>query len=1139
MPDVFARARALWRKGEPWSGLPGDALAFVLSGVLGSDPALVVVDEPDAARRLVDALRFFRADARQIELFPADDTRPYDGFSPSADVEQQRLRVLHRLDEGADLLVVAPVRALMQRIPDAATRGAGTARLRVGELRDRDDLTRWLVDAGYLSVDRVQVPGSFAVRGDVVDVWSAGVSSPRRVDFFDDEVEAIRRLDPRTGRAGAPVRQLRLLPAREARLDAAAVDRAQQELSSWVSEQGWGIAQRRRVLEELRAGIRASALSDLLPALVPVADPLDALGRLPRILVHPNSVAASARDLEATAQRRWSELDEDERPLVPPSARFVGAEAVLASLDGAQTVLEYGGRGRADSLGAESTEGLAVRGTDLGPTVARLRKLAADGASVALVADSARRATMLQDLFAGHEVELVGRVDPLACQPGEVSLLIGELSQGFIAAAAGWAFIPATALFGGRSREASRRAHELFDVSVTEVSDLKEGDPVVHRQHGVGLYRGLVRVPTGEATQDFAQLEYRGGDLLFVPVTALSELSRLTRLTAGNQITLDRLGGVTWDNRRGKVRDSLLKAAQGLIKLQAARELAEREPLPPPGDAYRQFEARFPYTETPDQAQAILDVGEDLSKDVPMDRLICGDVGFGKTEVAMRATMRVVESGSQVIVLCPTTVLAFQHHLTFVERFDGFDVRIGLLTRFSSPAEVREVLDGLADGSIDVVIGTHKLLGRGVRIPRLGLAVVDEEHRFGVRQKDQLRRLRTEVDVLSMSATPIPRSLQMALSGMRPMSVMATPPRERLEVRTVVARLAESRVRDAIRTELSRGGQVFFVHNRIESIGAVADKLQAWVPEARFAVAHGQLEGEALERILVDFMERRFDVLVSTAIVESGVDLPNVNTMLVNRADLFGLSQLYQLRGRVGRGSTRGNCLLLTPESITRDARRRLEVLVDNTRLGSGFAIAAADLEIRGGGNLLGTTQHGHIDAVGYEMWVELLEDAIQEAQGQAARARIDPEVELPVDAFLPDTLLPDVQQRLGWYRRISGAGTPAGVDAALADLKEVVGPLPPEVEHLGELVIIRLLCRDLGITRLSWLKVRVMAELHPRSLVDPAVVARLVDAHPKRMSVERDKQGALTSVSARFSPREARKPIVFVRWLLARLSGS
>jgi transcription-repair coupling factor (superfamily II helicase) len=1134
---LLEEAGRLRARGSAWAGLAGDSLAFVLAQVARTGRWLVVVDEGDRAQELIRALTFFHPQPERIESFPGDDNRPYDGFSPDPELPQRRLRTLDKVDKGGDLVVIATARALMQRVPDRETRARGTAVLEVGNRFDRDDLVKHLTEAGYLATARADEPGRFAVRGDVVDVWPAASKAPVRVDLFDDEIERIRRLDPRTLEPEKGGRKITLLPAAEERIDGAALDRALAELARWTdSEQ---MARRRQVVEELRAGVRFSGLPDWLPALVPTVAPLEAFAGLERIVVYPDDVHAALRDVESTVRRRYDDLEPDERPLVPPAARYLRARDVDEGLQGAQEVLQTASD-RAVDLGARGTEDLAVRGSDLAPVVGRIAQLADEDVRVGLVVKDDGRGDKLLELLAPHGLRPVRERSPLELPRGQVSLLTGDLPRGFVAPESGWAFLPITALFGAPQRSSADRAHALWDTSVQSTSQLKVGDAVVHRLHGVGLYKALVRLEVQPGVeQDFVKLEYRDGDLMFLPVASLGMLSRYTAATSEAAPPLDKLGGQTWERRKGKVRDNLLSMANELVQLYARREVAVRKAYPAMGQRYLAFESRFPYVETPDQRVAIEAVNDDLGRPYPMDRLVCGDVGFGKTEVAMRAAMRVVEGGRQVSVLCPTTVLAHQHLRTFRERFAGDPaVRIGMWSRFTTPSELLELKQGLVDGTVNIVVGTTSLLGREVRFKDLGLVVIDEEHRFGVKQKDRLKKLRTEVDVLALSATPIPRTLQLALSGVREMSIIATPPPGRLAVRTVLARPSESRVRDAILQEVERGGQVWYVHNRVESIDRVADELRGWVPNVRMAVAHGQMPDEELEQVLVDFVERRYDVLVCTAIVESGIDLPNVNTMLIDRADLLGLAQLHQLRGRVGRGDRRATCVLLTPEDTTTDARKRLRVIVENQSLGAGFQVASADLDLRGGGNLLGKAQSGNIDQVGYDTWVELLEEAVHHARGELDRDRIDPEVEVPVAAFLPDIVVKDTDERLVWYRRIGNAATPHQVDRILDELEGEHGDLPEPARNLGDLVVTRLLCRELGIEQCRWLKVRVVLVLHPKSPVHDGRLAEVLKRHPKRFQVDERGEGDRPRiVSVRFTPQEGEKPFRYLRWVFGQLT--
>jgi len=1142
MPPVSLlphHARRLLDRGQPWAGLGGDALAHVLAELYAThDDArswLVVVDEPDVAARLVRALRFFHAEPHRVLHLAADDVRPYDGFSPDPSLPRARLKVLDRVDRGVDGIVVAEAKALLQRVPDKQARARLVKPVTPGDILERDDLVRWLSESGYLAAERAQEEGFFSVRGDVVDIWPAGRDQPVRIDFFDDEVEDVRRLDPRTWRTTERRPRIRLLDAREEILDRAALQRAGTELARLSAEQGRDTRLRRRILEDLRAGVRFAGLEAWLPALVPVEPALDSLGHLRTLVVHPDDVAATLREQERAVRDRYELLDPDEAPLVPPEERYTTAQAVLDRLSSAHIVHDVP-RSTEQDLGAASPDGFGARGTELAPVVKKLDELASSGAAVALVCSTPRRADNLREMLEPHGVYPIPADSPRDLPPESVSLLVGDLPRGFLAPTAGAVYLPDTALFGHRARRGlADRVHAFFDAALTSVSQIKEGETVVHKRHGVGIYRGLARMEIGGSEQDLARIEYRGGDLMYLPVSKLGQLSRYVPSKEGVEVKLDKLGGATWEARKGKVRDSLLSMADELLRITARREVATRPPYAEPGDLYHAFVASFPHDETPDQATAIDAVLDDLARDVPMDRLLCGDVGFGKTEVAMRAAARVVESGRQVAVLCPTTVLAYQHVQTFQERFADLPVKVGLLCRFNTPAEAREVKAGLRQGELDIVVGTTALLGRGVRYTDLGLLVIDEEHRFGVKQKERLKKLRAEVDVLSMSATPIPRTLQMGLSGLRDMSIMATPPQDRLAVRTSVAQLKRTRVRDALLHELDRGGQAFFVHNRVETIERMAERIRGWVPEARIQVAHGQMDERKLEEVLVRFTRHEFDVLLCTAIMEAGIDLPNVNTMLVNRADQFGLAQLYQLRGRVGRGSVRAQCLLLLPESASQEARRRVQVLVEHSGLGAGFQVAAADLEMRGAGNLVGKAQSGNIDAVGYEVWLELLEEAVHRARGELDAARVETEVEVPVPAFIPESMVPDVPERLQWYRRLSSAQTPAGVDQVLEDLELERGELPPEVDNLAGLMILQLHGRELGLIRVAWLKVRAVFELHAASKAHKAL-DRLTTRMPKRFSVTPARDGVPTKLEVRFTPQEAERPFRFLRWVVSQM---
>ena len=655
----------------------------------------------------------------------------------------------------------------------------------------------------------------------------------------------------------------------------------------------------------------------------------------------------------------------------------------------------------------------------------------------------------------------------------------------------------------------------------------------MHARHGIGQYVGLSRMPLGAGEGDFVTVVYRDGEKLFVPVHRLDLLAPY--VAEGAAPRLDRLGGSTWEVRKAKVREAVLKLAADLLLLYAKRELIKGRVYDAREEDYLRFEESFPFVETPDQEASIKDVLADLASGRPMDRLLVGDVGFGKTEVAMRAACRVAFAGDQVVVMCPTSMLALQHGETFRRRFAGTAVRVEVLSRLRPAAEAREVRAGLAAGTVDIVIGTTALLGGQVRFKQLGLVVVDEEHRFGSKQKEQLKRLTVGVHTLAMSATPIPRTLQMALSGIRGLSVLATPPYGRQKIRTEVVRFSSDRVREDILYELRRGGQVFFVHNRVQSIHGVARWLARLVPEAHIVVAHGQMEDRALESTLARFIRGEANVLVSTAIIESGIDLPLVNTMLINRGELFGLAQLYQLRGRVGRGAVRGHCTLLVSGagSQRKSAMERLRALQDNTELGSNFALAARDLELRGSGEILGEKQHGHIAAIGFDAYLELLEEAVGRARGDVERQRVDPEVEVPVTSALPDDWIADVSTRLDAYQRLALARTRAEVRSEMEALEAQHGRAPEAALNLGWLHEARVRCRALGIERFALLKVRAVVRLHPSSPIPLTVLGELAAAAPNRFRRVGERE-----LDVRFSPDEAQLPFRLIDWVCARLES-
>ena len=1097
----------------------------------------MVVATNDDADQLAASLRFhfrFLGARIDVDVFPADDVRTFDGASPHPDLPRARILALHQLLRDDPVVVVASARALMHRVLSPEDLAEHCLSLAEGTIIERDDLVGALTHAGYLTAAAVEDPGTISVRGGTVDIWPTGAARPLRISFFDDEIEEIRPFDPRKRSKHAALPRIEVLPAREAIVTPAALARAAEQTGLAVDRMADGHATRRRVLSELREGLWFPGAEDYLPALHELVDPLSYVEQV--LVVEPDAVHIELRRFEEMSADRWTTLPPAERPVVLPELRYARALDVIEALSGAIQVAAFAPE--APDYGAHGNDTLRVGKGDLRPTVDTLRGWISDDWQVGLVCDSHARAERISALLSPNGLQPHPPPPSTMLPHGRLSLLIGDLPAGFHAPRSRVAWVTADELFGRKER-ARRVPRSLREAALASFTDLKAGALVVHVRHGIGRFIGLKRIHVDGRSTDYAEIAYRSADRMYLPVTRLDQLYRY-RAMGDKTPKLDKLGGDSWERRKKKVSDRVLAMAAELLELHAVRNATPGhayDGLPP---LYRQFAETFPFIETPDQDTAIADVLADLAAPEAMDRLIVGDVGFGKTEVAMRAAMRVVLEGRQVAVLCPTTVLAFQHDETFRERFEGTGVEIRLLSRFRSVTQTRAILKEAAAGTADILIGTASLLGRKLRFKDLGLVVIDEEHRFGVRQKEKLKKIATggtaAVEYLAMSATPIPRTLHMALADLRKISMIATPPAGRSAVRTHVIRHSADRIREHILHELKRGGQVFYIHNRVKSIERTALHLQQMIPEAKIVVAHGQMDEATLESALVRFVKREASVLVTTTIVESGVDLPNVNTMIVERADQFGLAQLYQLRGRVGRGSRKGYCILAVPKdgALSPDAMRRLRVLQENTELGAGFAIASADLEMRGSGNLLGKAQHGHIQAVGLDTYIELLEEAAAAARGDMTRRRLDPEIEVPVSAILPEDYVSDVEERLSAYRQIATARTLQQVRDLINDWESDYGAPPPEVLNLGWAAEARIRCRALGIDRVTWMRVRTALRFHETTPVSPAGLMQLVATQPRRLSL--GEENGATVLYARFTPSEGERPFRYLHWVFRQI---
>jgi transcription-repair coupling factor (superfamily II helicase) len=1094
---------------------------------------IVYVAPDEVAARIVAADAAFFAGCEEagddvegpILVWPELDVSPWADVAPDPRTVALRLAGLSRFAErDGPRLIVATVRALMRRVIPAAAFDAHCRLWGRGGALSREESIEHLRAAGYQRVDIVEDPGTFAVRGAVLDAWVARSRFPVRIELFGDEIERLRLFDPDSQRSLREIEEIVVHPVRETILTGDR--RVDTELRRAVLAIGDLVeaptSRTRQVIENLEQGLEFFGRDALAPIfhaeLVPAWTWLPAATRW--YADEPEALVGVARRIDAEHAEQWTRARADRRIACAPADFFVAVEDMAARLRAIPVVGERVELPPEDDdrapIRIELQSNLRLRtaleaargqrgGELLAPVVEHVRGLGfrADGSpwDVVLVAPNLAHAERLTGLLRGWglRVEPPRSADagPLALgaererAEGDVRVVAGSLSEGFSAARDGVLVMSEAEIFGKVTRKHRRRGS---GVGLASPSQLAVGDFVVHSLHGIGCYRGLVRLP-GKPI-DFCLLEYAGDQKLYLPIYRIDEIERY-RSAEGEPPRLDRLGGVTFLARAARVKAEVKQMAEELLQIYAQREAAPGFACPPPDDMFAQFESTFPFEETPDQQEAIDAVAADLGRARPMDRLICGDVGFGKTEVALRAAFRVAASGKQVAVLAPTTVLVQQHFLTFSDRMSAFPIRVGCLNRFQSPVDRKRTVERIAAKELDIVVGTHRLLGRDVRFADLGLVVIDEEQKFGVGQKERFKKLKAEVHVLTMSATPIPRTLHLGLLGLREISLVMTPPADRLAVRTFVSRQADGIVEEGIRQELARGGQVFYVVPRVQGIEEHARRIRELVPEARVLVGHGQMPAELLERTMLDFVEHRADVLVSTTIIESGLDIPRANTMFVAQADLFGLAQLYQLRGRIGRSRLRAQCHLMVKslERLAPDARRRLEAIQRHSELGAGFNVASQDLEIRGAGEILGGRQSGNIQAVGFQAYSRILAEAVAELRGEPIHRESDPELAFDVAAFFPDTWIEDTGQRLDAYRRLSAVRHAEQVEGLAAELEDRYGELPLEARHYCALMACKTYGRALAAVALELGGRRFQIRLGPRTPLDGRVAAALAEA--------------------------------------------
>ncbi len=1106
-PVLYTPGLALPASGtREYGQLIGASTALFAAELAASlpNPLLVLAEDPRHADQLEADIRFFAGDDTEVLHFVEWETLPWDSFSPHQDIISERLRVLATLPSFERGILIASAPALLQRLPPTHYVAQRSLALGTGQSLDRAAFIDHLSDSGYLRVPQVTEHGEFAVRGSLIDLFPMGGSAPLRVDFFDDEIESIRTFSTDTQISGDSIEGIDVLPAREVPLDAAAV----KAFRGRYRERFEGQPAKSRVYRDVSDGIAHGGIEYYLPLFFDTtASLLDYLPADCTVLM-PATLDDVLEQAETEIIERYELASLDpERPVLNPDETFHSRADALSGLEQHDKAI-YTNRSLPET---KDTVNLPTRLPPALKIEARYEDAAAqlitflegfDG-RVLFTTDSAGRREQVHDLLRGRGLDLA-RSDSWSAfldADQRIGVAIAPIDNGVLLPEAGLALISEQQLFGDRVRQKKRKRYNDRDPEtiIRQLSDLEAGSPVVHAEYGIGRYLGLETLATGGITAEFLMLEYADGDKLYVPVHALELISRYTGASP-ESAPLHRLGSDQWAKARKRAIKKIRDVAAELLDVYARRAARPGHSFAWSEREYRAFEDGFPFELTEDQGSTVDDVLADLRSDQPMDRVVCGDVGFGKTEVALRATFAAVHDSKQVAILVPTTLLAQQHGQNFRDRFADWPVRVEVLSRFQSAREVRSIVDGMRSGAVDVVIGTHRLLQHTKDFKDVGLVIVDEEHRFGVRHKEAIRALRSQIDVLTLTATPIPRTLNMALGGLREMSLITTPPAERLAVKTFVSEWNDVIIREACLREIKRGGQVYFIHNRVEDIGRVEEQLAKLVPEASIRIGHGQMPERELEQVMADFYHRRFNVLLCTTIVESGIDVPTANTIIINRADRFGLAQLHQLRGRVGRSHHRAYAYLVAPPkaAMTADAVKRLEAIDSLEDLGAGFTLATHDLEIRGAGELLGDEQSGQIQEIGFSLYTELLGRAVE-----SLRQGEEPDLDAPLDsgvdinvhlpALLPEDYVPDVHLRLLLYKRLSATTSADELREFQVELIDRFGLLPDGARNLIRIAGIKQQAHVLGIEKIDASDAGGYLVFGEKSTIDPLALIQLV----------------------------------------------
>ncbi len=1111
-----------------WGCLRGSsgALAICESARSHRGLTLVITRSTEEAIRLEQSMRFYLGlptdedqpaitrDGLELLSLPDWETLPYDLFSPHQDITSRRIRALHRLPATQHGVLVVPARTLMHRLPPVSYLQGSTLLLEVGQSLDINSWRMRLEAAGYRHTDNVYEHGEYAVRGAILDIFPMGSANPYRIDLFDDEIETLRTFDPETQRSIDRIDKVELLPANEFpwHKEARSAFRGR-----WF--EAFPHADKEApIFQDVTQAITPPGIEYYLPLFFDQTATLFDYLPAETLVFTADGLPTAAEQFTADTQARYEDRRHDRlRPILPPSELFLRDEELFRQLKSYPRVTitaeatDASGSVNCDS---EALPDIAMDGRAADPAGRLKRYLGEFQGRVLICAESSGRREALIDNLADHQLSLTTQTSWqsfLSDQHCKLGITIAPMEQGLVLPGRNIALITETALFGERVLQRRRRQKptETDDSGYRDLSELRIGAPVVHIDHGVGRYQGLETITVEGDSNEFLMLEYAGGSKLYVPVSSLHLISRYTGSDV-DHAPLHKLGTERWSNAKQKALEKIRDTAAELLDVYARREARKGFAFEDPKEAYRAFAAGFPFEETPDQQLAIESVFEDMVSERPMDRLVCGDVGFGKTEVAMRAAFMATYSGKQVAVLVPTTLLAQQHYESFRDRFSDTAVRVELLSRFRSGGQTTKAMTALEEGKADIVIGTHKLLQGDVKFKNLGLVIIDEEHRFGVQQKEKLKALRAEVDMLNLTATPIPRTLNMAMGHLRDLSIIATPPARRLSVKTFVRQRDDAMVKEAILREVLRGGQVYFLHNDVATIQKAAEDLRRLIPEARVGVAHGQMRERELEQIMSDFYHKRFNVLVCTTIIETGIDIPSANTIVIERADKFGLAQLHQLRGRVGRSHHQAYAYLLTPppKSISADARKRLDAISESQDLGAGFMLATHDLEIRGAGELLGEEQSGQIESIGFTLYMQLLDEAVQAIrEGRTPNAELPlshgTEMNLRIPALIPEDYLPDVHNRLMLYKRIASASDKEALKELQVEMIDRFGLLPEPAKNLMRQSELRIKAEALGINKVDAGREWAGFEFGSSTPVDPLVLVKKVQSAPNDFRLE------------------------------------